>query len=104
MKQDLEYRIATLIGKAATHEQLQSALVAFERAAPKLEANAALFLVNLIDLQGKTINTQVNAFNDECFAIHAEYPVPVDILPSESDGTPVITDFTNETTVKENTI
>jgi len=70
---ELEYRLALLIGKAATHEQLASALNCYEKSKGDLDPQSRLFLINLTELKRKTIQAQINDFNGECFAIHNDF-------------------------------
>ena len=104
---ELEYKLAELIGKAQTDEQWRNALNAYGDTAWSLTEEVKERLTQLLTEASTRISKQNNEFYDLCFdirkthgfhnAIAKSFPIPY-----ESDGSPVITDFTDEELTSEN--
>jgi len=103
---ELEYQLADLIGTAQTDEQWRNALNAYGDTAWGLSDQEKERIQKLLNEASNRITKQNNQFYDLCFDIrktHGFHNVIAKPLPQfESDGSPVITDFTDEELTAEN--
>ncbi len=100
---ELEYQLAELIAKAKTHDQYINALRAFEVTSFRLNTDETKRMLNLLAERHIEITKQEKEHLDLAFSIRKEFGIQNNIVkPVESDGTPVITDFTDEAITADN--
>jgi hypothetical protein len=100
---ELEYQLAELIGTAQTDEQWKHAMGAYEIASFRLNDEEKERIRKLLSERNEAITKQAYKHLDLAFAIRKEFGIQNNIIkPIESDGTPVITDFTDEELTSEN--
>jgi hypothetical protein len=100
---DLEYQLAELIGTAQTDEQWKHAMGAYEITSFRLNDEEKERIRKLLSERNEVITKQAYKHLDLAFAIRKEFGIQNNIIkPIESDGTPVITDFTDEELTAEN--
>jgi hypothetical protein len=109
---ELEYQLAELIGKAQTDEQWRNALNAYGDTAWSLSGQEKERIQKLLNEASNRITKQNNQFYDLCFEIRKTHgfhnviakPLHISegVAPMESDGTPVVEDFTDEELTSEN--
>ena len=100
---ELEYQLAELIGTAQTNDQWKNAMSAFEVTAFRLTPDEKLRIYKLLTESNEAITQQAYKHLDLAFTIRKEFGIQNNIIrPIESDGSPVITDFTDEDLTTEN--
>jgi hypothetical protein len=100
---ELEYQLAELIGTAQTDEQWKNAMAAYEITSFHLNDFEKSRIRKLLSERNEVITKQAYKHLDLAFAIRKEFGIQNNIIkPIESDGTPVITDFTDEELTSEN--
>jgi hypothetical protein len=100
---ELEYQLAELIGTAQTNEQWRNAMSAFEVTAYRLNSDEKERIYKLLEEKNEAITKQAYKHLDLAFAIRKEFGIQNNIIkPIESDGTPVVDDFTDEELTAEN--
>jgi hypothetical protein len=100
---ELEYQLAELIGTAQTNDQWKNAMSAYEVTAFRLTLDEKERIYKLLTESNEAITQQAYKHLDLAFAIRKEFGIQNNIIkPIESDGTPVITDFTDEAVTAEN--
>jgi hypothetical protein len=99
----LEYQLADLIGTAQTDEQWKNAMAAYEITSFRLSDEEKERIRKLLSERNDAITKQAYKHLDLAFAIRKEFGIQNNIIkPIESDGTPVIEDFTDEELTSEN--
>lgn len=97
---ELEYKLAAIIGSCVNENQLFTARQCILQASKKLTHDEFVFLTKLADHKEQALKEQLETFIDKVADFKAnETPV---IEPHESDGSPVITDFSNEDVTADN--
>jgi len=100
---ELEYQLAELIGTAKTDEQWKHAMGAYEITSFRLNDDEKERIRKLLSERNEAITKQSYKHLDLAFAIRKEFGIQNNIIkPIESDGTPVIDDFTDEELTAEN--
>ena len=100
---ELEYQLAELIGTAQTDEQWKNAMAAYEITSFRLNDDEKERIRKLLSERNEAITKQAYKHLDLAFAIRKEFGIQNNIIkPIESDGSPVITDFTDEELTSEN--
>jgi hypothetical protein len=100
---ELEYQLAELIGTAQTDEQWKHAMGAYEITSFRLNDDEKERIRKLLSERNEAITKQAYKHLDLAFAIRKEFGIQNNIIkPIESDGSPVITDFTDEELTSEN--
>lgn len=93
---ELEYQLAQLIGTAQTHEQWKNAMSAYEITSFRLNDDEKERIRKLLSEQNEAISKQALKHLDLAFSIRKDFGIQNNIVkPIESDGTPVIEDFTD---------
>jgi hypothetical protein len=100
---ELEYQLAELIGTAQTDEQWRNAMSAYEVTCFRLNLDEIDRIYKLLEDKNEAITKQAYKHLDLAFAIRKEFGIQNNIIkPIESDGTPVVEDFTDEELTAEN--
>jgi hypothetical protein len=100
---ELEYQLAELIGTAQTNEQWKNAMSAYEVTCFRLNRDEIDRIYKLLEEKNEAITKQAYKHLDLAFAIRKEFGIQNNIIkPIESDGTPVVDDFTDEELTSEN--
>jgi hypothetical protein len=100
---ELEYQLAHLIGTAQTDDQWKNAMSAYEVTSFRLNSDEKERIYKLLFERNEAIHKQRLAHLDLAFAIRKDFGIQNNIIkPTESDGTPVIEDFTDEELTAEN--
>ena len=100
---ELEYQLAELIGTAQTNDQWKNAMSAYEITSFRLNDDEKERILKLLSERNEAITQQAYKHLDLAFAIRKDFGIQNNIIkPIESDGTPVITDFTDEELTAEN--
>lgn len=100
---ELEYKLAELIGNAQTDEQWKNAMSAYEVTSFRLNSDEKERIYKLLFERNEAIHKQSLAHLDLAFAIRKDFGIQNNIIkPIESDGTPVVDDFTDEAVTSEN--
>lgn len=100
---ELEYQLAHLIGTAQTDDQWKNAMRAYEITSFRLNADEKERIRKLLSDKNEAISKQALAHLDLTFSIRKDFGIQNNIVkPIESDGTPVIEDFTEEEVTAEN--
>jgi hypothetical protein len=100
---ELEYQLAELIGTAQTDEQWKHAMNAYEIISFRLNDDEKERIRKLLFERNEAITKQAYKHLDLAFAIRKEFGIHNNIIkPIESDGTPVVDDFTDEELTAEN--
>lgn len=111
---ELEYKIAAIIGSCVNEGQLFTARECILKAGNRLMNDEFVYLCKLADHKEVALRNQMVEFARDTAKIAGEIEcaiisIPVNnaagisvLEPFESDGTPVITDFTDEDLTTEN--
>jgi len=113
---ELEYKLAAIIGSCVNEGQLFTARECILKAVPKLHHEAFVFLRKLADHKETALKQQMVDFADNTEAVakdlqcttiglpisESQRLIALEPIPYESDGSPVITDFTDEELTSEN--
>ena len=100
---ELEYQLAELIGTAQTDEQWKNAMGAYEITSFRLDDEEKERIRKLLSERNEAITKQAYKHLDLAFSIRKEFGIQNNIIkPIESDGTPVVDDFTDEELTAEN--
>jgi hypothetical protein len=100
---ELEYQLAELIGTAQTDEQWKNAMAAYEITSFHLNDFEKSRIRKLLSERNEVITKQAYKHLDLAFSIRKEFGIQNNIIkPIESDGTPVVDDFTDEELTSEN--
>ena len=100
---ELEYQLAELIGTAQTNDQWKNAMSAYEVTCFRLNRDEIDRIYKLLEEKNEAITKQAYKHLDLAFSIRKEFGIQNNIIkPIESDGTPVVEDFTDEELTSEN--
>ena len=113
---ELEYKIAAIIGSCVNEGQLFTARECLLKGQSKLPYEAFVFLFKLADHKETALKQQMADFTKNTCDVAIELQcttvglpisesnrlIALEPIPYESDGSPVITDFTDEDLTTEN--
>lgn len=113
---ELEYKIAAIIGSCVNEGQLFTARECLLKGQSKLPYEAFVFLCKLADHKETALKQQMADFTKNTCDVAIELQcttvglpisesnrlIALEPIPYESDGSPVITDFTDEELTAEN--
>jgi hypothetical protein len=100
---ELEYQLAELIGTAQTDDQWKNAMGAYEITSFRLNDDEKERIRKLLSERNEAITKQAYKHLDLAFSIRKEFGIQNNIgKPVESDGTPMVEDFTDEAITAEN--
>ncbi len=113
---ELEYKLAAIIGSCVNEGQLFTARECILKASKRLTHDEFAFLTHLADHKETALKEQMAKFAENTEAVakdlqcttiglpisESQRLIALEPIPYESDGSPVITDFTDEELTTEN--